>query len=116
MGSGGGEPRNLPDAYRVEWHELERRKPRPRAAEDGRSRLDGAGGSRAAALSGHPRTMEPHMLRIIPIAMLLAASLGTSQAFIAFNGISLNGASLDRAQPKTGAVGSAALVSVELPR
>jgi hypothetical protein len=56
------------------------------------------------------------MLRIIAIAMLLAASLGTSQAIIAFNGTSLNGVSLDSARPKTSAVGSAALVAVELPR
>jgi hypothetical protein len=56
------------------------------------------------------------MLRIIAVAMLLAASLGMSQAFVVMNGTSLNGVSLDSARPKTSAVDSAALVAVELPR
>jgi hypothetical protein len=56
------------------------------------------------------------MLRIIAVAMLLAASLGTSQSFVVPNSASLNGLSLDSTRPKTGAVGSAALVAVELPR
>jgi hypothetical protein len=56
------------------------------------------------------------MLRIIAVAMLLAASLGTSHAIVTTNGTSLNGVSLDGARPQTGTVGSAALVAVELPR